>query len=142
LIGHVIGRQPVAGAVRTIAPRVRETLAPEAVLPLTPRRKRPRLVHFAPMTAAIAAGFALVAVFLVPFGPRGEIAPSAGIADARIGNDALIAGTMPDDRSRKTDPLLRARLEQLVVNHHERAAGPGLSGFVSYATVVGRPGQP
>jgi sigma-E factor negative regulatory protein RseA len=142
LIGHVIGRQPVAGAVRTVAPHVREMLAAEAVLPMTPRRKRPRLVRFAPMTAAIAAGFALVAVFVVPFDPRGEFAPSAGIADARRANEALIAGATPDDRSRKNDPLLRARLEQLVVNHHERAAGPGLSGFVSYATVVGRPGQP
>jgi hypothetical protein len=142
LIGHVIGRQPVAGAVRTVAPHVRETLAAEAVLPMTPRRKRPRLVRFAPMTAAIAAGFALVAVFVVPFDPRGEFAPSADIADARRANEALIAGATPDDRSWKDDPLLRARLEQLVVNHHERAAGPGLSGFVSYATVVGRPGQP
>jgi len=142
LIGHVIGRQPVAGEARAIAPRVRATLAPEAVLSMTPTRKPPRLAQFMPLTAAIAAGFMLVAVFLVPVGPREGFAPSTGTADSRAADDALIAGTVPDQRLRQNDSLLRARLEQLVVNHHERAAGPGLSGFVSYATVVGRPGQP
>jgi len=142
LIGHVIGRQSVVREARTIAPRVREALAPEALLPMTPRRRSPRFHHFAPLMAAIAAGFALVAIFLIPFGPQDAFAPSAVTADAHGTDDALTAGAAPDQRTRRDDSLLRARLEQLVVNHHEQAAGPGLSGFVSYATVVGRPGQP
>jgi len=142
LIGHVIGGQPVAREARAIASRLREALAPESVLSMSPRRKPRGVQHFAPLTAAIAAGFALVAIFLVPFGPQGEFAPSADTADASVADNGLIADRAPDQRPRQDDALLRARMEQLVVNHHELAAGPGLSGFVSYATVVGRPGQP
>lgn len=135
LIRHVIARQPVTRDLRTIAPRVREALAPETVLTMTPRRQPRQLRQFAPLTAAIAAGFALVAMVLVPFGPADEFAPGP------LSADAPVADQRPESGRPQDDPLLRARLEQLVVSHHEQAAGPGLAGFVSYATVVGRPDQ-
>ena len=136
LIGHVIGRQPVDRQLSDVAPRVFGALAPEAVLSATDRRKQPRYHQFLPVAAALAAGYLLVAVLLMPLGPSdgfapGSAAPRAAIAEASQGG-------VPAQK----DLRLRAKLEQLVVSHHEHAAGPGLSGFVSYAAVVGRPGQP
>lgn len=136
LIGHVIGRQPVDRKLCRVAPRVLQSLAPEAFPHVTDRRKQPRYHQFLPVAVALAAGYLLVAVLVMPLGPSGGSAPGPGAPRA------LVAEASQGDGSAQKDLRLRAKLEQLVVSHHEHAAGPGLTGFVSYAAVVGRPGQP
>ncbi|MGB5832505.1 MAG: RseA family anti-sigma factor, partial [Thiohalocapsa sp.] len=131
LIGRVLRHEHVNRDAAWVASQVRDRLTSENVVPITPRPATGRLRSAAPLATALAAGLALVAVFLVPLGPVDVVDPPALDRQGR----SLIAES--DRRWQRDDPLLRGRLDQLVINHHERAPGPGLSGLVSYAAVVG-----
>jgi hypothetical protein len=60
------------------------------------------------------------------------------IADA--GDRPSAAATA--QRWQRDDPFLQAKLDQLLVGHHEMTPGSGLSGFVSYADFVGYEDRP
>lgn len=163
LVGHALRRERLDSDVRLMSDRVHEALADVSLaepiaaeagldqpdssqgavsgsamtpgpsndrLPVRVPLAPPRWRQFAPVVTALAAAFALVAIFVIP--------------DEAITGDPLVAGVddpplvAPIDQRRQVeDPMIRAKLEQLLVSHHERAPGPGLSGFVSYAAVVG-----
>ena len=163
LVGHALRREKLDSGVRLISERVRDALAdaslPEPIaaeidraqpdwtqgavsgpepaskpnndrLPVRVPLAPPRWHQFAPVVTALAAAFALVAIFVIP--------DEAGTGDPLVaGTDDLPFVAPTDQRWQLEDPMVRAKLEQLVVSHHERAPGPGLSGFVSYAAVVG-----
>ena len=137
LFGRVLRGEPVSRAARRVAPGVRAALA-ATVRELPPQPSaglQTRL--FAPLAAALAAGVALLAVLIGPTGPF-DVSNSAGRS---MGNPGF-AGVQGEPRWQRADPLLRTKLDQLLVNHHERAPAPGLPGFVAYASVVGYEGRP
>jgi hypothetical protein len=102
-------------------------------MPARPRSRRWR--QYVPLTSALAAALAMVAIFVVP----GEFdTTDAGIVDA--GNIPSVATTA--QRWQRDDPFLRAKLDELLVSHHELTPGSGLSGFVSYADFVGYEDRP
>ena len=104
-----------------------------AKMPARPRSRRWR--QYVPLTSALAAALAMVAIFVVP----GEFdTTDAGIVDA--GNIPSVATTA--QRWQRDDPFLRAKLDELLVSHHELTPGSGLSGFVSYADFVGYEDRP
>lgn len=136
LIGQVLRREQVQLQLRPIADRVGAVVYRDlrALAPPKPRSRRRQVV--APLALALAAGTAMLAVFVLP-----EITRTSGNPDVAVGGDRPIAAAN-DQRWRRDDPLVRARLNQLVVEHQERAPSSGLAGVVSYAAVVGYEGRP
>lgn len=151
LVGQVLRRQTVGKDARLVAAHVRDALAGEiskrenssrgtASGPTrvsTGDRSRPvarlmptRWRQFAPLATALAAAFTLVGILAIPDEPGSTDRLAAGPAGSPD-----IAST--DRRWERNDSMIRAKLEQLVVSHHERAPGLALTGLASYAAVVG-----
>ncbi|MGD8207085.1 MAG: sigma-E factor negative regulatory protein [Thiohalocapsa sp.] len=135
LVGQAMRHEPIESGVRHVAGRVRDALAPDGVLS-SPHLQRPPTVRIiAPLASALAAGLVLVAIFAAPFGPTPDLTTQRGPGQAAL-------ALAPAQRWHQADPTVRARLDQLVVDHHERMPAAGLSGFVSYVAVVGPEGRP
>lgn len=99
------------------------------------RRRSPRWLRFVPMTSALAAASAILAIFVIP--------AAVEVADTRVadaGNIPFI--TSSPQRWQRDDPFLRDKLDELLVSHHELTPGSGLSGFVSYVDFVGYEDSP
>jgi sigma-E factor negative regulatory protein RseA len=151
LIGLAIRGEPLHTEVRGVAKRVRAAIAAEddgRVIPLQPRRravtgKRPS-TRMIPLAASLAAGVAMLGVFLFssdallgPTGP-GNAPRVAEAADPGIAREQFVNGM----RWQNSNPVVRAKLNQLLVNHNERVPVSGMPGLVSYAAVVGYEARP
>lgn len=156
LIGRAIRSEPIDAGARAMAERVRSALGADVVrMPDRPRRPSRAPVHarlFAPLATGLAAAVALVAVVIGPtglvdpgssaFSGDGPVAAVRPHEDAGSGRDTMASRSVGDLRWQQTDPVVRAKLDRLVVSHQERLSEAGLPGFVSYAAVVGYEGRP
>jgi hypothetical protein len=88
-----------------------------------------------PLGVALAAGLALIALVLLPEKSVVKVAPIATTAPDSATRE-------PEQRWQRDSPLPRAKLDQLIVDHQERAGGPGITGVASYVPVIGYEGQP
>lgn len=161
LIGQVLRGEPVSASARRIAVGVASALSEQQVnqpIVLRPRRRRPATaVAGAPLVSvALAAGLALLAVVV---GPRLE-APFAGpsragdgLAEMTVaapwktyggllptGLGGLPPGQAVTDAWAVGEPQLASRLNELLVNHRERAAATSFTGPLPFVTVVGHAG--
>lgn len=139
LIGRAIRRDSVDLDVRGLSDRLQREIQCEEnakVVPLQPRRRtesvgKQRFLRMVPLTSALAAGLAVVAVMLAPGGlvDLPESFPGSSQTGPQIASEA--------PRWQREDPDLRQKLDQLVVSHRENG-GTGLPGYFSYASVVGQ----
>jgi sigma-E factor negative regulatory protein RseA len=130
LIGRALRHEPSDFAVRATAEHVRAALEDPATQPLRPSddaaassRRGRRLLT--PLGGAVAAGVALLGVALL-------LSPS--VRQQAITEQAFTAAEV---RWQQPDPVVRARLDRLLFNHHEQMAGPGRTGVGAYAAVIG-----
>ncbi|MCF7983577.1 MAG: sigma-E factor negative regulatory protein [Thiohalocapsa sp.] len=151
LIGQAIRGEPLRGGARATADGLQARLAeagasppPANVRALPGRGARARLSRvpharlLPPVATALAASLALLAVFVLPLDPADEdrqLAERAG--PMAIPAPALVPPTPGATRWQNTDPVLRAKLDHMLVSHHERVPAPRMPGYVSYASVVG-----
>jgi sigma-E factor negative regulatory protein RseA len=162
LIGRAIRAEPLNIAARDTAQRVQRALGadvvrmPERAGARRPSRSPSHTRLFAPLATALAAGVALLAVVIGPTGPLDIASPlfldkapaTAMLPFPDVGTlegaarDSIRARAVNDLRWQQADPVVRAKLDSLVVGHQERLSEAGIPGFVSYASVVGYEGRP
>lgn len=135
VLGSIIGIDPSRSGEVQASPGSPEFQVDRLRRPVRVQPTSPRWRQIVPLASALAAAFAMVAVIIVP----SELDTTA----ARVvgaGNNPFVATTAP--RWQRDDPFLRAKLDELLVSHHELTPGSGLSGFVSYADFVGYEDRP
>jgi sigma-E factor negative regulatory protein RseA len=156
LIGRAMRAEPIDTQAREIAGRVRGALGANVLhMPARTRYPSRAPIHtrlFAPLATALAAGVALLAVVIGPTGPfdlgspvsadKAPVTAMLPFGSVGSGSDAAVTRAVSDVRWQQADPIVRAKLDSLVVSHQERLSEEGLPGFVSYAAVVGYEGRP
>jgi sigma-E factor negative regulatory protein RseA len=147
LIGQAIRGETLRGGARGVADALADRFAgagepapPATVHPLPGRaerersRKTPQARLLPPVAAALAAAMALLAVFVMPLGPADR---PGQVADRGGPSPAIVVDAPGESRWQNTSPVLRAKLDQMLVSHHERVPSPRMPGYISYAAVVG-----
>ncbi|MEA3640040.1 MAG: sigma-E factor negative regulatory protein [Lamprobacter sp.] len=155
LIGQVLRGEPSLPSARLVSARVSDALATEPVV-MRPTRRRPAQqltsISRAPINRsaagiAIAASLGALAILVGPGlmtgrdrGPAQAGAPMAQSAPAE-GLEHLVPATHLVERWAVMDePASSTALDELLVDHRERASASGLTGFIPYAAVVGPSG--
>lgn len=147
LIGQAIRGETLRRGARGVSDALADRLAaaegpaqPAVIHPFPGRahrdrhRKTPQARLLPPVATALAAAMALLAVFVMPLGPadrNGQLADRGGPAPA------VVVDAPAESRWHNTSPVLRAKLDHMLVSHHERAPAPRMPGYISYAAVVG-----
>ncbi len=131
IIARALRHEPNDVAARQIAARVRTAL--DGRRPALRETTPMKAVHWLrrPMVGAVAAGVLVLGLAVALTRPQPPVA-SPGFARA--------AGTA--ERWQQADPAVRARLDRLLVTHHEQAAVIGRSGVAAYAAVIGYERRP
>jgi negative regulator of sigma E activity len=130
LISLCLRREPMAVDARDVARRVSDALSQQAVVPMVRPARGSRVRAVIPIASALAAGLALVAIFVAPQLSTTSYSPPRPLA-------GLPPAAGAPARWHSADPVLRAKLDRLIVSHNENAAGPVLTGVMAYAAVVG-----
>jgi sigma-E factor negative regulatory protein RseA len=132
LIGRALRGEPNDEVARTIAARVRTTIATDRAGRRTDGRRRQGARLWQPLGGAIAAGLLVLGLAAtLSRSPQ----PSAAPDFAR--NPTRPAAQLVSERWQQSDPVVRGRLDRLLVNHQEQAAGLGGPGMAAYAAVIG-----
>ncbi|MFE8033192.1 sigma-E factor negative regulatory protein [Thiohalocapsa marina] len=161
LIGRLMRSEAVDLDARDIAARVRERIGSDLV-PMRRRTRLPsrtwspaRIRQVVPLASALAASVAVLAVVIgssgmpgfdpgfEPGGPGPLVAAEPGeptwtqpqLQPGSSAEGAALATAEP--RWQQSDPLVRAKLDSLLLDHQERLSQTGMPGFVSYTAVVG-----
>ncbi|MCG6939777.1 MAG: sigma-E factor negative regulatory protein [Thiohalocapsa sp.] len=135
LIGRALRGEPNTLAARATAARVRaaadaQHLSGRGRRP--PRSRRPGA--WQPIGGAIAAGLMVVGLALFLTKP---VSQQQGGIHGFAGTPAPLPAQPVAERWQQADPVVRARLDRLLVNHQEQVAGLGSPGVAAYAAVIG-----
>jgi negative regulator of sigma E activity len=150
LIGQAMRGEPLMPAASAIAERVSAQLVSEPVsIRPRPRAKASRELNRPAAALALAASVVAVAVLVGPgliSGPvdsveRPALADStaAGLGSLDVGN-GVESATGVVSQWAMDEPIGSTALDELLVDHRERASASGLTGFIPYAAVVGQHG--
>lgn len=150
LIGQAMRGEPLMPAASAIAERVSARLVSEPVsIRPRPRVKASPQLNRPAAALALAASVVAVAVLVGPgliSGPiDGEGGPALTDATARgsggpDGLNAPASATGVVSQWAMDEPAGSTALDELLVDHRERASASGLTGFIPYAAVVGQHG--
>lgn len=147
IIGRTMRGEPMVPLARSVAERVSDRLASEPVSMRPRRNSTPRSINRPAAALALAASLIAVAVLVGPGLVSGP-APSAGaqpsFASTSDRPEALAMANVPApgivSQWAMEGPADSTSLDELLVDHRERASASGLTGFIPYAAVIGQNG--